>query len=342
MKKKRLLTIKNKLGESLMSSLARKCKRRRLHSSHSLDNKKFMKSFTLYAIIFIIISYVLLGGAHGAWAVVLSFVPQQLAVSKEQEFLVDFFLDTKNVENINAMEGTLYYPSGLLELKEIRDGNSIINFWVERPKEYTTGQIRFSGITPGGYQGQKGFIFGMVFQAKTIGKGIIEMREQNILRNDGKGTAVPAQTNSFEFTVSQTNVSAPLIINQEDDRDPPEEFALEIARDQNLFENKWFVVFASQDKGSGIDYYKIREKKQSTAKNPEWIRAESPYVLQDQGLMSFIFVRAVDRMGNERVAELGPQSSPQYARYLVWSILGAMVAGYVLVKILWRKWRRKK
>jgi len=35
--------------------------------------------------------------------------------------------------------------------------------------------------------------------------------------------------------------------------------------------------------------------------NVKWNIAESPYVLQDQGLHSFIYVKAVDRAGNGRI-----------------------------------------
>lgn len=278
--------------------------------------------------------------AHSVWAAILSFTPEQITVGMEQEFAVEFFLDTENTENINAMEGTIFYPHELLELKEIQDGNSIINFWIERPKKSTTGQIRFSGITPGGYFGRNGFIFSMIFQAKALGSGAVKIHEHNVLRNDGLGTAVPMQIHQFFFTVSQTNSSAEFIVKQEEDRDPPEAFTLEIAHDQNLFGNKWFIVFATQDKGSGIDYYEIQERKDNSMQDSSWIRAESPYVLEDQGLTRFIFVRAVDKTDNERIATRVPQSSPPYARYLVWIILGAVVISYFFVKMVWRK-RRK-
>lgn len=301
--------------------------------------KFFMRSIIILSIIFC----ALLVKADSVLAVGLSLIPEQLTVSVGQEFSVELFLDTGNAENINAMEGTLSYANELLELKEIQDGNSIVNFWIERPRSDNTGYIRFAGITPGGYRGQKGSLFKIIFEAKASGSGIVEIREQNVLRNDGQGTSVPVQTNPFRFVISQTNSSAPRIVSHEKDRDPPEAFMPEIARDPNLFEGKWFVVFATQDKGSGIDHYEVLENRSQNIGNRSWVQEESPYLLQDQALKSYIYIKAIDKAGNERIAMLGPRSSPQYAHYIILSILvGGVVVSYFFVKILWRKRKRKK
>lgn len=280
---------------------------------------------------------------HAAEFLLRSSGSEKFNFGMEQEFSVDLSFDTDNAENINAMEGTLFYPRKILELKEIRDGNSIINFWIERPKAEQNGQIHFSGITPGGYQGKNGFVLSAIFQTVAIGSGSIDIRELSVLQNDGKGTSVPVTAIPFQFVVSREGGSEQPILKKEKDADPPEAFTLEIARDPNLFENRWFVVFASQDKGSGIDYYEVLENRSQNIENRSWIQEKSPYVLQDQELKSFIYVRAVDKAGNERIAVLSPRSSPQYAGYVVWSILGVViVASYFFVRILWKKQKRKK
>lgn len=304
----------------------------------------FIFCFLLLAMLFV---------SHSVWAAELSLrslTAEKLNFGVGQQFLVGLYLNTENEENINAMEGTIYYPRELLELKEIRDGNSIINFWIERPNGNHVGQIHFSGITPGGYKGQKGFIFEVIFEVTTVGSGTIEIREPSVLQNDGKGTSVNVKISNFQFSISQqiTNqklqVPTPII-----DMEPPEIFKPEIARDPNLFEGKWFVVFATQDKGSGIDHYEIQERmlnisliqREETFQSEKWIRVESPYVLQDQGLKSFVYLRAVDKAKNERIAVLDPKVYPQYARYFLWGIVVILIIGYLFVKTLWRK-RRKK
>ena len=129
----------------------------------------------------------------------LSLPVSEIEVS--QQFKADLFLDTEN-ESINAVESRIVFPEELLEVKEIRDGNSIINFWVERPKA-TGNQIIFSGIIPGGYQETRGFLLSVVFQAKAEGEGAMEIRDAKVLLNDGKGTPTNVKISNFQFSVSK-------------------------------------------------------------------------------------------------------------------------------------------
>ena len=86
------------------------------------------------------------------------------------------------------------------------------------------------------------------------------------------------------------------------DKESPESFVPEIAIDTFLFDKKWFLVFTTQDKGSGIDYYEVKETRWSIINIiSKWNYAESPYILKDQQLKSCIFVKAFDKAGNEKV-----------------------------------------
>ena len=101
------------------------------------------------------------------------------------------------------------------------------------------------------------------------------------------------------------------------------------------------MVFAAQDKGLGIDYYEIAEKRGSniTQNYAEllWQKEESPYLLEDQKLKSYIYVRAVDKAGNARIVYLPPQA-PWYKKWPVYILVGLGLAIVVLlIKWLWRK-----
>ncbi len=67
------------------------------------------------------------------------------------------------------------------------------------------------------------------------------------------------------------------------------------------------MTFATQDKQSGIDHYEIQESRSSKIDAGKWKTAESPYLLIDQELHSFIYVLAIDRQGNERVIKVFPR-----------------------------------
>ncbi len=291
--------------------------------------------------------FIWVGIANGA-ELKLNSQAQEIGVG--QQFEASLSLDTQN-EDINALEGKIIFPAGLLELKEIRDGNSIINFWIERPsvsrqtdakqERETDAIIVFSGITPGGFNGKNGLIFSAIFETKSEGVARFEVGDARVLRNDGTGSAATLVVAPLEMTISK-KVSAEIpVIPELKDTEPPESFTPEVARDPTVFDGKWFLVFATQDKISGIAGYAVCETKRKLERETDakWIEAESPYLLRDQRLRSYIYVKAVDRAGNERIVMLSPRMA-WYQNYLILGILimiGLIIAAISSRKNLWKK-----
>jgi len=274
-------------------------------------------------------------------------------VKANTEFEVGVFLNAES-ENINAFEGKIIFPHDLLDLKEIRDGNTIVNFWIEKPhkrqetrdKEQGTrnkeqGEILFSGITPGGFQGNNGLLFSAVFEAKSEGLARFEINDARVLRNDGTGSPAALTIAPFEMTISSEAPAVTPIVTKVKDRERPETFRPEIARDESLFDGEWFLVFATQDKASGVDHYEVQEarnKVQGIFKR--WRAAESPYVLLDQELRSYIFVKAIDKAGNTRIVKLMPQNPLRwYENYENWIIL---ILGLVIAYAVYKAARSKR
>jgi len=249
-----------------------------------------------------------------AKAAELRFVTQTQEINIGQQFQVDLVIDTEQ-KSINAFEGKIVFPSNLIEIKEVRDGNSIVNFWIERPSINSKSYILYSGITPGGFSGQNGLIFSLVFESLKEGQGAIEIQNTKLLLNDGLGTESSLTVKNLEFRIQDLETTEPLypksyILYPPKDTDPPDSFTPKIANDPTLFDGKHFLVFATQDKISGIDRYEIKEtrNKKIGAWITRWRVAESPYILQDQDLRSYIFVKAVDNAGNERIEIIVPQN----------------------------------
>ena len=87
------------------------------------------------------------------------------------------------------------------------------------------------------------------------------------------------------------------LVEMKADTEPPEDFTPAIVNDPNVFDGKYFLVFATQDKGTGVDHYEVREGRWG------WFReAESPYLLKQQKISRDVYVKAVDSAGNERIA----------------------------------------
>ncbi|MBI5126604.1 MAG: hypothetical protein HZA80_02480 [Candidatus Taylorbacteria bacterium] len=259
------------------------------------------------------------------------------SLTQGQEFILPILLDTQG-ELINAVEGTFLFPKKLFKIKEIREGNSAINFWIEKPRVVDSDpqyeKIVFSGITPGGVLGTQQPIFSVVLTAHSSGQGVMRGESLRALRNDGTGAHVKISMTPVDFRVTEslkgdTQVVAPII-----DTQAPDDFAPLVVNDPNLFDGQYFVVFTSQDKGVGIDHYEVRE-----GRFGDFVEAESPYVLTDQKLNKRVYIKAFDKNGNSVVVAIPPlHPTPWYQQYGILSILVVVVIGGVFVfKKKWQK-----
>ncbi len=235
-----------------------------------------------------------------------------------EQYTVNVLLDTEGA-SINAISGGISFPQDTLGFQDVRDGNSVVNFWIEKPEVKQPGTVSFSGIIPGGYQGAKGFVFSIVFSAKTSQTGTLLFQNMKVLLNDGKGTQADTKTLPFQFVISEPKAGVPALVPNPDqtspaqvsdtpqfvvdDTTPPESFNPEIEQASSIFDGKYFLVFATQDKESGIDHYEVCEGSRSSC-----VTATNPYLLQNQNLDEQIFVKAVDNNGNERTIVLPPQN----------------------------------
>ncbi|MDO8530141.1 MAG: cohesin domain-containing protein [bacterium] len=261
-------------------------------------------------------------------------------VTVGEKFEVGVFLDTKG-EFVNAVGAEVLFPANTLKFQGVLNGSSVITLWVKQPYAAPNGNIAFSGVMPGGFIGEKGYLFSLLFTAEKTGTIDISTVEEKVLLHDGTGSTAAIQKAPLVLSAldeSPAPVFVPLY-----DSTPPEAFPLYISQEENMFSGKWFLSFDAQDKGSGMDYYEVMEKPQSDSiwsifspKNESWSRQSSPYLLQDQKLKSVISVKAVDRAGNSFISLLPPTNkTPWHEKVLTFGILISIlviVALYIFVK----------
>lgn len=254
-----------------------------------------------------------------------------------QEMEIVLRVDSEG-EMINALEGTIYLPE-LLSVEAIHDGDTLIAFWSERPYLNNDQMINFSGIMPGGWWGRGGKVFSFIARTINQGEGTIVVSNARILLHDGKGTELPVSTESLALHVDEEIALIPVLFDYDDD-ELPELFTPLLAQDSDVFEGDYFLVFATQDKGSGIDYYEVQETKKRLKDKGEgnWQKAESPYRIIDQTLESFIYIRAIDRAGNIRVVVFEPTKRPD--RRLAIMILALFIILFLFALIIINR-RRK-
>lgn len=292
---------------------------------------KFKKNIFYFIWLFLVVAFFIF--IPKAEAAIFSFDSQTDKIRLGDEFTIDLMLDTEKQE-INAVEAKILFLLDILELKQISDGNSVINLWAQQPALATdpsgqVGAVSFSGIIPGGYNGYLGKrkILSLFFKAKNNGISAVSVTEERALLNDGLGTAASVAAVNFNFSISSaaSPVEMALIIDQE----RPENFVIHLSNDAGIFQGKWFVVFATQDKKSGINHYEIAESRKNIGTDYaklNWRRAESPQLLSDQSLADFVYVKAVDNQGNEKVSALFPaHPKGDYKIYLFWGIILILV-----------------
>lgn len=235
------------------------------------------------------------------------------------EFIIDVFVHSDL--KINAVEGKLIYPKNNLEIKEIRDGNSVVNFWIEKPQD-NDGIINFSGITPAGFKGNNKKVFSIVFKARNTGEIMLNLSDIKLLIADGEGTN--SLSNIFNINLNIKKGADNSIMEILTDVESPENFNPIISSDSNIFDGKKFIVFATQDKDSGMSHFEIKEG---------WLdfykKAESPYRLKDQDLSKKIYIKAIDLNGNERIVIVNAQNpKPWYKHY---EFFGLILLGVIII-----------
>ncbi len=150
-----------------------------------------------------------------------------------------------------------------------------------------------------------------------------------VLLNDGLGTPADPEKKGALLTILSEEPEFPKdewLQELKEDVIPPESFEIEIGQDPSLFEGKYFLIFSTTDKQTGIDYYEVKEG------GKEWTRAESPYLLKDQKLKTIIKLSAVEKAGNERIVLTGPSRPPKkitWQEILFWIVLALVIGGVI-------------
>ena len=104
-------------------------------------------------------------------------------------------------QSINAISGSVSFPSELVAVRNISKTKSIINFWTQEPK-LTKNKISFEGVILNpGYVGNGGIIFSITFEAKQSGTVLLNYNDGGVLANDGLGSNLLTMLNSTSFKI---------------------------------------------------------------------------------------------------------------------------------------------
>ncbi len=327
----------------------------------------FVLGLFLYSIFYILYS------APTAHALTLSLDATGQKYGPGDTFVVTVRADDiRPDECFNAANVTLLYPKDLVNVVALSKGESLLTLWPEEPAiDREKGSIRFSGGIPAGYcgrvvgdPGRTNILAKVIFSVPgfQVGGRVIDADTPfaltfdpttAILLNDGRGTpanlvlrdlalvrTVLPGTGTNEWT---TEVHADTL--------PPEVFFPTVESDKETFGGKYFLVFSTTDKQSGLHHFEVSEE---DPLHPGYIRGTrydqvvplttaSPYVLKDQELRSTIIVTAFDNAGNKQRVQLPPPAGTSTAVFFgsvwdfawYWWVIGLVVVFLILGGVWW-------
>jgi hypothetical protein len=286
---------------------------------------RYLRLYIIFACALIFYS----GGFYDVYGAEIRLDVNRSSIRTNEQFIVEVVLN--NFEMLNAVSGTIKFSEGFVVPIDVRTGNSVINFWLEEP-HINSNTITFSGITPGGFSGTQNHLFSVVFEAVSEGVAPLDLIDVLGLLNDGNGTEVAIDI--YDSVVVIKPGDSTYLKEVYTDEDPPEPFSPEIVFDSPIFGGDPMLVFATQDKGSGIDHYEVRKGIFSL-----YIEADNPLRLSSFSVQRKIFVKAVDKYGNEQVVVVVPTSYLWWWELLpLFVILCSVIFVGTCCSIIWKKY----
>ncbi len=176
-----------------------------------------------YLYLLMLAAFILTALAARAEATTLFLFPESQQAGAGEELILDLKVNTEEAF-INAAQGTVHFPPGVLELIEADKTGSIFNFWVEEPIiSNEDGTLSFIGGTAKGVSGETLQILRLKFKARGAGTAALEIQEAVVTASDGKGTNVLEEIKGAAVTigVSQTRPSVsppPAVIREEPEK----------------------------------------------------------------------------------------------------------------------------
>jgi len=304
-----------------------------------------------------------------SFAATLYIDPHSVDVLKGDTVTAAVRLDTDEGECVNTVDAVISYGEDIQAI-DISRGRSILSLWVEDPIiKKDEHQITFAGGIPNGYCGRipgdpslTNIVAELVFRAPGFSVGQSENITSlltfepgtRVLLNDGFGTEATLRTISGSINLLQSvgttskDVWRDIVLQ---DAVQPQPFSIDLVQNPDVFSGKYYIVFNTTDKQSGIDHYEIIEESRDDIYSLRWGRGdapwapiESPYVLEDQSLSSIIRVKAVDKAGNERITVFIPDDSMRRMQGVTVALLvgiGSLLS-LALVAAFWMVFRKKR
>ncbi len=303
-------------------------------------------------------------------AATLYIDPATKTLGRGDALILKVRIDTDESVNecINAASGVLSLD-GPINAVDVSSGESIFSMWVEPPTlNPESNQISFAGGIPNGYCGRidgdpslTNTLFEIVVRSDVESgqeeAAVVDFsKDTMVYLNDGFGTVAKTTLLPTTLTIlagASAVVSDPWTDRISADDNDPQAFGIILDKEEKAFSGKYYISFNTTDKETGIDHYEVMEEPLSQTSaflwgraDAPWIESRSPYVLEDQSLNSVVRVKAIDKAGNEYIAnyipdpELRTITPYQILSYILY--LGLFLMAFVFAFTVFKRYKKRR
>ncbi len=136
-----------------------------------------------------------------AHAATMSFMSGVTGASIGDTIDVSVRIDSQG-QTVNAAQGTITYPTDILQVVRVDHSNSVFNIWAQEPTVNTsTGQISFLGGATNSFSGGSLYVLDVVFEARGTGLATIGFENAGVTAGDGTGANILSSSTAMSFMV---------------------------------------------------------------------------------------------------------------------------------------------
>ncbi len=295
-----------------------------------MKHQNFFPAFILFLTTFLFVVILLPQSSYAAYI----NASAESSISAGDISIINIYLNTEGQE-INSLEGTISLSDNRdsnFEVKDISLVNSVFSMWPRKPSLTTGHNITFIGGVPGGVKGDRLLIFSAFVKINSPGSFVISPRVITAYKNDGLATAISITKDISTINVSSAGSSQKNALEEviSNDNIAPDPFNVSLIKDPNLYDNKKFINFETNDGQSGISHYEVREGSYPA------VRSGTSYILVDQNKKANVVVTAYDKAGNFQVVSF---KEKQPIRWL--TVFTSVIIILVINKIVKNKIKRR-
>ena len=112
-------------------------------------------------------------------------------------------------QTVNAAQGTIEYPSSILQVVRVDHSNSVFNIWAQEPTVNTsTGEISFLGGSTNAFSGPSLYTLDITFTARGTGLATLNFGNAGVTAGDGTGANILSSSTPISFRIGGSNVSS--------------------------------------------------------------------------------------------------------------------------------------